>query len=79
MVNVHNAEIYKNEACPNGCLRLFWEGDKGVGQYDLIIRSNEDDDELKITGDSEYMDKGEDKVFLRSLFESLLDKIEIIG
>lgn len=58
---------------------------QGVGQYDLIIRSHSEEEfapidyELKITGDSEYMDRGEKKELLKSLFASLLDKIEIIG
>lgn len=85
MAEVYNAEIYKNENCPNGCLRLFWDGEEGFGQYDLIIRSTSKEEpplsdyKLKINGYSEYMDDNEDKSFLKSLLDSLLSQIDIDG
>jgi hypothetical protein len=84
MSEVYNAEIYKNENCPNGCLRLFWDGDEGFGQYDLVIESHSEeqfpptDYELEITGDSEYVDDDNNKEFLKSLFYSLIEHIKII-
>lgn len=85
MVNVYNVEVYKNELCPNGCIRLFWEGDKGWGQYDLVVRSHSDEEfapadyKLEIIGDSEYMDDNDDKSFLKHLLESLVNQIDVVG
>lgn len=86
MVEVYNVEVYKNEVCPNGAIRLFWQGDIGFGQYDLIIKTNDDNDDiendedyqLKIFGDSEYVDDNK-KEFLKKLLISLLDSVEVIG
>ena len=83
MVNVYDVKIYKHEYCPNGCIRIFWEGDKGFGQYDLLIETQADEEEddnyeLKIIGDSECMDYADNKEFLKSLFMAMLDKIEVV-
>ncbi len=87
MVEVYNVAVFKNEVCPNGAIRLYWQGDIGFGQYDLIIKTNDDSDDdmendedyqLKIIGDSEYLDDN-NKEFLKKLFKSLLDSIEVIG
>ena len=85
MVNVTDVAVFVNELCPYGGIRIYWDGDKGFGQYDLIVRSYYDEEsppdnyKLKITGDSEYMDTNEDKSFLKSLVESLVNHIEVIG
>lgn len=63
MVKVNDAEIY-----------IKWYGSDGFGEYN--IWTNE---KGQIKGDSEYMDKGEKKDFLRSLFNSILEQVEIVG
>lgn len=78
MRNVYKIEVWNNERCPKGAIRLYWDADEGFGQYDLFINYNADGD-LELLGDSEYMDRGEDKTFIQSLFESLLEKLKVIG
>lgn len=85
MARIYDVKVFRNEICEKGYIRLFWEGEKGFGHYDLIIDSNNDQEELpedymlRIRGDSEHMDRGEDKRFLESLFQSLIEQVEIIG
>lgn len=55
-------------------LILSWQGNIGFGEYTIFTDSNGN-----ILGDSEYMDKGDRKEFLKSLFESILEQIEIVG
>ena len=47
---------------------ICWTGSDGFGQY--IIWTDENGN---LKGDSEYMDKGDRKEFLKSLFESILE------
>lgn len=54
-----------------GGIRIEWSSKMGFGQYDLQTR------EGKIVGDSETMDRGEDKDFLRKLLNLIADKVEI--
>lgn len=75
MVNVYNVEVYKNELCPNGCIRLFWEGDMGIGYYDLVVKTAYG---VKIEGYSECMDNNTDKEFLKSLLESMVGYVNVV-
>lgn len=65
-------------------ISLMWSGDIGWGEYGLVLNENYDEDkdntgyELKILGDSECMDKGDRKDFLKQLLMSLVDKVEVI-
>lgn len=54
-----------------GGIRIEWTSDLGFGQYDLQVR------EGKIVADSESMDSGEDKDFLRKLLSLIADKSEV--
>lgn len=81
MVTVDKVEVYKNEICPQGCIRLFWYGDIGFGQYDLVIESEvspEGKFNLKVVGYSECLDKGDDKGFLEKLLASLVEQVEVV-
>ena len=57
----------------------------GFGQYtlyfdhkDLTVEDGLEDCVLtKVTADSECMDKGEDKEFLKALMEKLIDMVEV--
>ena len=53
---------------------ISWEGDMGFGNYTIYTNSAG-----HIVGDSEYMDKGENKEFLKSLFASIVEQIDIVG
>ncbi len=55
-------------------LILSWQGNIGFGEYTIFTDSNGN-----ILGDSECMDKGEDKEFLKSLFNSIVEQIKIVG
>lgn len=54
-----------------GGIRIEWNSDLGFGQYDIQVR------EGKIVADSESMDSGEDKDFLRKLLSIIADKAEV--
>lgn len=53
-------------------VQIYWHGSMGCGVYDLIVDGN------KIQGQSECMDKGEDKSFLKALLNDLADKVEVV-
>lgn len=53
---------------------IEWYGSAGFGEYHIWT-----DENGRIKGDSEYMDKGDKKDFLKSLFDSILEQIEIVG
>lgn len=80
---VYNIEVYKHAGVPYGCIRLFWEGSSGFGQYDLVIETGSDNPDesykLGIEGDSECMDCNGDKSFIKELLLSLVDSIDIVG
>ena len=62
-----------------------WGCNLGFGQYtlyfdhkDLTVEDGLEDCVLtKVTADSECMDKGEDKEFLKALMEKLIDMVEV--
>jgi len=52
---------------------ISWTCNLGYGEYELSLEN----DGTRIVGYSEYMDSGEDKEFLKALFEKILEKVEI--
>lgn len=67
----HNVNVYNVQGFVNGFV-LQWQGDIGFGEYTIHI-----DDDGKWHGDSECMDRGEDKSFLKQLFDDILAQIEV--
>lgn len=65
--------INRNEHRPNGVIGIEWSAPNcGFGQYVMYLG----EDGL-LHADSEHMDKGEDKRFIKKLLELLSDKIVI--
>lgn len=56
----------------NGWVTIQWDADIGFGEYTIRVT-----DEGRWKGDSECMDRGEDKSFLESIFESIINQIEV--
>ena len=67
------------------CLVFEWGCNLGFGQYtlyfnhkDVTVEDGLEDYVLtKVTADSECMDKGEDKEFLKALLEKMIDMVEV--
>ena len=55
-----------------GGIIIEWSGNIGWGEYEIY--QTEDN---KWHGESEYMDKGEDKEFLQYLLKQLVDNVEV--
>ena len=53
-------------------IRIYWQGKKGFGTYDLIFEDG------KIYAYSEYMDRNNDKALLRALLNIIADKVEVV-
>jgi hypothetical protein len=66
-----NLEVRNIITHSSGGIRIEWNSILGFGQYDLQVR------EGKIVADSESMDSGEDKDFLRKLLSLIADKAEV--
>lgn len=52
---------------------IKWHGSDGRGDYMIYMENG------KIYGDSEYMDKNDNKKFLKLLLEKLIEEVEIIS
>lgn len=63
---IHAVEV---NVYSNGIV-INWTADIGFGEYELVKDG-------KWTGYSEYMDKGEDKTFLRDLLMAFADSVEV--
>lgn len=72
-VSVDEVKPFVNEKYTGFIIR--WSGNIGFGEYTLY-RSTMDD---KWYGDSECMDKGDDKEFLALLLEDFINQMEISG
>ena len=67
------------------CLVFEWGCNLGFGQYTLYLNHQdvtaedglEDYVLTKVTADSECMDKGEDKEFLKALMEKLIGMVKV--
>lgn len=70
-VSVDGIVASKNIAGKN-TIQIYWHGSMGYGEYNLIVDGN------KIQGQSECMDKGDDKSFLKALLNDLADKVEVV-
>jgi hypothetical protein len=66
-----NLEVRNIITHSSGGIRIEWNSDLGFGQYDLQVRDG------RLVADSECMDQGEDKEFLRKLLSIIADKAEI--
>lgn len=78
-LSIDDIEIYPpyvdgENVIHNGCIRIYWSSNIGFGQYDLYLNK-----ENQLCGDSEYMDRQEDKDFIGKLLELLKDKLLIIN
>lgn len=62
--------IRQHDICPNGVIGFDWAGSPGCGRYELIMDEND-----KLHAMSEYMDKGEDKNFLKIILDKVIEDI----
>ena len=69
-VGAVNIETIKSLKNGDGFI-IRWRGSHGVGEYLIYMKDG------KIYGDSEYMDRGEDKNFLKALLNKLVEDIII--
>lgn len=53
-------------------ISIYWHGSIGFGQYDLLFDGD------KIQARSEYMDKNDNKSFLKALLNDIVDKVEVV-
>lgn len=67
---MQNVKVDDIQGFSNGFV-LLWHGDKGFGEYTIYQEDG------KIKGDSEFMDSGDKKDFLKQLFASIVEQIEI--
>ena len=77
-----NIEAFKT-VCDQSVIRINWNANIGFGQYDIEITNESDKDgnviTTKIEGNSECMDRGENKGFIKALFDKIIEKMEIVG
>ena len=66
--------IRQHDVCPNGVIGIDWSANIGFGQYVLVVG---DDD--KLHADSECMDRGESKEFIKALLNKMIDEIIVEG
>lgn len=52
---------------------IEWDANIGFGQYQIYKENG------KWKADSEWMDRGDDKDFLRELMSKFIDEIEVVG
>ena len=71
MKNKHNVKVDGVQGFSNGFV-IQWSGDIGFGEYTIYV-----DNDGKLKGDSEYMDRDKDKAFLEQLFHNIIEQIEI--
>lgn len=64
--------IRQHEVCPNGAIGFDWAGSPGIGRYELIMDEND-----KLHAMSEYMDKGDDKNFLKIILDKVIEDIVV--
>ena len=82
--NYDSLEITDMVGIENGFVIRWASPEIGFGEYAIYAKANRNDfgfaeDEVLIEGDSECMDANEDKTFLKTLFEKLLERIDIIS
>lgn len=64
--------IRQHEIYPNGVISFDWAGSPGIGRYELIMDEND-----KLHAMSEYMDKGDDKNFLKIILDKIIEDIVV--
>lgn len=69
-LRIESVEVFRNEICPHGAIRVEWSGSAGFGQYDFVF-----DRDGKIHGYSERMESTEDKYFSKELFRLLHERL----
>ena len=71
-VDVYDIVPFTNEEYKG--FKLLWDGNIGFGEYTIYQNV---DDPTKWKADSEYMDYQNDKWFLKKLFDSVIEMLEI--
>ena len=71
MAKKYNVKADEVEGLPYGFV-IRWSGNIGFGEYTVHQAANG-----SWIGESECMDRGEDKSFLEHLFSSIVEQIEI--
>ncbi len=67
-------DAFESSVSGKGVVRFEWDANIGFGIYELY-----EDDDNKWTADSECLDRGEDKNFLKLLLNKWVEQIEIKG
>lgn len=76
-VKITKLDVYDLLASGKKCIGIYWERLNGeTGKYTLMFNPN--NNELTIDGLSNKEDN-EEKVFLKALFDLLLNKIEVVN
>lgn len=70
MMRKHDVEVSDIYVAEN-IVSIAWQGNTGFGTYDLVFKDD------KVYGYSEYMDKGDDKSFLKEVLNALAEKVEV--
>jgi hypothetical protein len=78
-LKIEGLYVARNELCPDGVIRISWRSDAGLGQYDIVLTANPEDEDAmpSIDAYSEAMDSNEDKAFLRALLGKLAEAVNI--
>jgi len=83
-LNLDSLEITDIVGLKDGFIIRWGAPEFGFGEYTIRtkVKRNEfgfAEDDILIEGDSEWMDENENKIFLKALFDKLLEKINIIS
>ncbi len=70
-LTIDDIDLYQNEKDGTKQIKISWSANIGFGEYTLQYIDG------KWTGDSECMDRGEDKSFLTSLFTEFIKMITV--
>ena len=72
-LSIRGIETFKNREEHYEGMYIKWDANIGFGEYMLVCKNG------KWKGDSESMDRGEDKTFLKMLFDKLIEQVEVVG
>ena len=71
-LTVDGISAFENERVQ--VITIYWSANIGFGEYTLTAKNCKD-----WKGDSECMDKGDDKEFLKMLLEKVVEMVEVTG
>lgn len=83
-LQINNVDFWSPHVGNKGGMKIYWSSDIGFGELAIVKRNGNDGEdyesqfeELLLTAETEYMDRGDDREFTDKIMSLLTEKLKV--